>query len=307
MPLPMKFLLRTSGCWSLGGSFLAVLLFSLPGEAATPDLQGNLFLRVWNSDKGLPDNSVMSAIQTRDGYLWLATYAGLARFDGVRFTILNSANTPGLQSDRFSALFEDAQDDLWIGHEHGELTRYHDGKFETVAAHETGARRKIAVISADELGEVWMLNEEGILVRVRDGATCALPNANGVASLARDSAGKLWVASNGQLAPLQNGKLLPLTGTSGFTDEYVRGICASHDGGLWVATPGRVRKWRAGVWSEDLGTNPSVTMITAMTELKSGGVAFGGVDSGLCILTPEKKLLRYGHDEGFPHDWIRSL
>ena len=280
---------------------------SLAVWLGTPAAAADYFQRLWKSDDGLPDNSVMSVTQTRDGYLWLATFAGLARFDGVHFTIFNSAKTPGLPSDRFSALFEDAAGNLWIGHEHGELTRYHDGQFETAAAHETGARRKIAAISEDELGAVWMLNEEGTLVRVHDGLTCALPNANGVAALARDAEGKLWVASNGQLAALREEKLFPLTGTNGFTDDYVQGICASRDGGLWVATANRIRKWRAGVWSEDFGTNPCMTTITAMTEMKSGGVAFGAVDSGLCILTPEKKLLRYGHDQGFPHDWIRSL
>ena len=156
------------------GGLLAICWLASGGWAEPRAIAADYFLRTWKADDGLPDNSVMSIAQTHDGYLWLATFAGLARFDGVHFTILNSAKTPGLESDRFSALFEDAQGNLWIGHEHGELTRYHDGKFETFTGHETGARRKIAAISADELGEVWTLNEEGTLMRVRDGATCAL-------------------------------------------------------------------------------------------------------------------------------------
>ena len=289
-----------AGCFSAAVLGLGLLAMPARGDA-------NYFLRSWHADDGLPDNSIMSVVQTRDGYLWLATFAGLARFDGVRFVTFNSAKTPGLQSDRFSSVFEDEAGNLYIGHEHGELTRYRDGKFETSTVHETGARRKIAAINEDESGEVWMLNEEGTLVRERDGASCSLPNVNGVAALARDTSGRLWVASNGQLAPLKNQQLVPLAATNGFTDEYVLGVCASRDGGLWVATPGRMRKWHDGVWSENLGTNPCVTMITAMTELKSGGVSFGAGSGGLCILTPDKKLLRYGHDEGFPHDWIRSL
>ncbi len=58
---------------------------------------------------------------------------------------------------------------LWIGHERGDLTSYHDGKFTALGIHETGVRRKISAISADEAGDIWMLNEEGTLVRVRDG------------------------------------------------------------------------------------------------------------------------------------------
>jgi len=55
---------------------------------------------VWTTEDGLPQNSVNAILQSRDGYLWLATFGGLARFDGVRFTIFNSGNTPGLLSNR---------------------------------------------------------------------------------------------------------------------------------------------------------------------------------------------------------------
>ena len=74
---------------------------------------------------------------------------------------------------------------MWIGHERGDLTCYRDGKFESQDVHETGVRRKISAIGADEVGDIWMLNEEGTLVRVRDGAMCALPNNDGVAERRR--------------------------------------------------------------------------------------------------------------------------
>ena len=49
----------------------------------------------WTADEGLPQNSVYSIIQTRDGYLWLTTFDGLVRFDGVRFTVFDKSNTKG--------------------------------------------------------------------------------------------------------------------------------------------------------------------------------------------------------------------
>ena len=66
-------------------------------------------------------------MQSRDGYLWLSTFGGLARFDGVRFTIFNSANTPGLKSNRITALVEDRRGILWLGTETGELMSLQDG------------------------------------------------------------------------------------------------------------------------------------------------------------------------------------
>jgi ligand-binding sensor domain-containing protein len=61
----------------------------------------------WLTENGLPQNTVHSVIQTGDGYLWLATEEGLARFDGIKFTIFDKQNTPQLKSNDIHALFED--------------------------------------------------------------------------------------------------------------------------------------------------------------------------------------------------------
>jgi ligand-binding sensor domain-containing protein/signal transduction histidine kinase len=83
----------------------------------------------WTTDNGLPQNSVTAITQTRDGYLWLATFDGLVRYDGVRFTVFDKGNTKGLTSNRFTALCEDSAGALWIGTVDGGLTRYQNGQF----------------------------------------------------------------------------------------------------------------------------------------------------------------------------------
>src|SRR6185369_4256856 len=81
----------------------------------------------WAADNGLPQNSVRDIVQTRDGYLWLSTLDSLVRFDGVRFTVFNKSNSPGIISNRFLNLYEDAQGDLWASTESGGLTRLQKG------------------------------------------------------------------------------------------------------------------------------------------------------------------------------------
>ncbi len=225
---------------------LILLVFCLGFIAKADETKSpSYFPRSWKTDNGLPDNAVTAVVQTHDGYLWIGTYGGLVRFDGVHFTVFNSASTPGLQSDRVTSLYEDAHGALWIGHERGDLTCYRNGKFESQDVHETGVRRKIPAISADQAGDVWMLNEEGTLVRARDGLTCSLPNNDGVAQMVRDSRGKLWVTSGGQLASVENGRLTMLTTTNDANGigYYVLGLCPSRDGGLWIVSDGQVRKW----------------------------------------------------------------
>jgi signal transduction histidine kinase/ligand-binding sensor domain-containing protein len=102
----------------------------------------------WTADDGLPQNSVYGIVQTRDGYLWLATVEGLARFDGTRFTIFNKSNSPGIVNNRFTSLFETAGGDLWAGTEESGAARFHGGRFEHFGA-DAGAPRQVGWIEAD--------------------------------------------------------------------------------------------------------------------------------------------------------------
>src|SRR2546421_4482813 len=68
----------------------------------------------WTTREGLPQNSVFAVTQTRDGYLWLGTGGGLARFDGLRFKTFDESNTPLLGSAKAVKLFEDSRGNLWI-------------------------------------------------------------------------------------------------------------------------------------------------------------------------------------------------
>src|SRR5215510_12488426 len=69
----------------------------------------------FTTSNGLPQNTASSVLQTRDGYLWIATYDGLVRYDGVRFTTFDKGNTPVLRSTQFFHLFEDREGTLWAG------------------------------------------------------------------------------------------------------------------------------------------------------------------------------------------------
>ena len=73
-------------------------------------------LDTWTTTEGLPQNLLHSVRQSRDGYLRLTSYAGFVRFDGVRFTVFDKSNTPGIATNRLGALFESADGTLWGGH-----------------------------------------------------------------------------------------------------------------------------------------------------------------------------------------------
>jgi signal transduction histidine kinase/ligand-binding sensor domain-containing protein len=110
----------------------------------------------WTADTGLPQNIIIAIQQTPEGYLWVATLDGLARFDGVRFTVFNKSNTPGISSNRFTCLYQDAQGDLWAGTEVGVVTRYHQGQFITYTTEHGLLKNVVTVLMGDQQEPLWV-------------------------------------------------------------------------------------------------------------------------------------------------------
>lgn len=116
----------------------------------------------WQAEGGLPHNSVTAVLQTWDGYLWVGTSNGLARFDGVRFTTFRSADTPGLRSNRILCLYEDAYGALWIGTDGGGLACYHSGQFTALGSEEGLSSATVLCLGEDEAGRLWVGTDSGL-------------------------------------------------------------------------------------------------------------------------------------------------
>lgn len=113
----------------------------------------------WTTDDGLPQNITRSICQTRDGYLWIATFDGLVRFDGVRFTVFNRSNTPGINGNRFGTMLCTKTGDFWAGTEGSGVTRYHNGTFITYTNRDGLLSDTVEAVSDDGLGHVWALSK----------------------------------------------------------------------------------------------------------------------------------------------------
>ena len=104
------------------------LAFVLASRAAENG-NGDYLIDVWTRERGLPNSSVTAIAQTRDGYLWIGTYNGLARFDGERCVNFFPENTPELKNARVRRLFAAPDGTLWINTYDGSLTAFRDGLF----------------------------------------------------------------------------------------------------------------------------------------------------------------------------------
>jgi signal transduction histidine kinase/ligand-binding sensor domain-containing protein len=128
---------------------------------ATAFAQGVVVDR-WTNENGLPVNSVRGICQGPEGYLWLATYDGLVRFDGVRFVPFNKSNSDGILSDRFFGLICGRDGGFWAPTEGQGLTHYSKGRFRTYTERDGLDPNGVAGLTEDQAGDLWVLTENQV-------------------------------------------------------------------------------------------------------------------------------------------------
>ncbi|HWA29368.1 MAG TPA: two-component regulator propeller domain-containing protein [Lacunisphaera sp.] len=280
-------------------------LSSPAGVAAQEDAFSN-----WRTQHGLPANKITSLVQTRDGYMWIGTFDGLVRFDGVSFTSFDSSNVPAMRDSSVTALYEDRDGRLWIGHSSGALTSLEAGRFTAHPARPDWKANVIKGIASDAAGDAWVWDDAGDLARLRDGKVLKPEPglAPGIRQMACSPRGTIWVTSRGRLSALDRGELRPVPLDPRMSD-YVQGVCASQDGGLWVVAEGKLWKRKEGGWEGpfgELSIGPTPTQ--ALIELSDGRLVAGTSDHGAVVVTPspwEEKLL--WRATGFASDWVIAL
>ena len=188
------------------------------GQTTAPAAGAQFTVDVLDWRKGLPQSVVLTVAQTRDGYLWVGTLEGLARFDGLRFTTFDEGNTPGLnRRPAIVKLFEDSRTNLWIGTESAGVFLAAHGQVTRVPLGQGPPEGRLASISEDSSGVVWLYTAEGRLARYRNGnvdhwdvrplTAAPMPVSAGPENICRamvvDSLGYLWVGTDWLLFGLQ--------------------------------------------------------------------------------------------------------
>jgi len=172
------------------GSFILAMLLGALSLDICPQTQSRF--KTWNTENGLPQNSVQAIAQTPEGYIWIATRDGLARFDGIRFKIFQKSNTPELPTNRLWDLFADDYGRLWVFPEASpQLVVYENGAFRALT--------KGVDYEFDGLADVW--NDNGATIFTsggkdfvyRDGSFTTRPAAVRKREFGVDEAGTVWI------------------------------------------------------------------------------------------------------------------
>ncbi|MGH9651945.1 MAG: sensor histidine kinase [Bryobacteraceae bacterium] len=242
---------------------LAGLLLSLGMRASLPPgiPFDKLLHQSWQTAQGLPQNSVLAIAQTPDGYLWLGTEEGLARFDGVRFTVFNK-HTPGLLNNQINCLLVDREGTLWIGTDGGGLSRFSHGKFTAYTSRSGLPNDSVLALYEDRTGTLWIGTDGGGLARFANGHFSTLTKAGGlpdntVFSISGDGHGNVWVGTHSGIGKFSHGVLqTPHIGV--LKNSYVRAVYAAQRGVLWAGTSN-------GLWRIASGSTRKFTTADGLT------------------------------------------
>ena len=161
--------------------------------------------QIWRTDSGLPQNTVHSILQTRDGYLWLGTDGGLVRFDGIDFLTFDAENTPQLESDTVYDLLEDASGTLWISTAAG-LLSYRNGAFAAYTMAQGLPAATVWFSYQDRQHRIWAITPAGPAF-LNGKSFAAVAGAQGAGPLSRhalaeDATGMLWLGGSSGLFAL---------------------------------------------------------------------------------------------------------
>jgi signal transduction histidine kinase/ligand-binding sensor domain-containing protein len=255
----------------------------------------------WTTDNGLPQNTVRSIVQTRDGYLWLTTFDGLARFDGVRFSVFDKSNTPAITNNRMTALYEDRDGTLWIGADQGELVAYRNGVFTSYATSER--------LRGVPIGFGLDLNDEMLIIAgpeafyIRAGELIAAPSeySNKKLKLYRGSSGVQWTIDGRGVREVKDGVVMNYSlsfdwnGSVSDMQPY-----EDRQGYLWVGDGSSVYRLRDGQttrYTERDGL-PLRSILSPHCEDNDGGVWFATAIG--VVRFQNGRFIVYGNDAGLP-------
>ena len=193
---------------------------------------------VWTTDSGLPQTSIYSIAQTADGYLWLGTELGLARFDGMRFTVYNQRNTEALPANYIACLLGARDGSLWIGTDSG-LVHLKDGAWTTYTTREGLSSNDIHALHESSDGSLWVGTGQG-LDRLQSGRFKVYGSRDGlpgtsVTSLLSDRSGTLWIATDAGLARFDGQHFTSYSALSGLTNNNLSALAVAPDGSIWIA------------------------------------------------------------------------
>jgi len=265
--------------------------------------------RTWQVDEGLPSDLVQAITQTRDGYLWIGTHNGLARFDGVVF----NPGPPELSQASITALCADASGSLWIGTDGEGLFRLTGTTMSRFSRTNGLAADHVRVIHETREGSIWVGTTNG-LSRYRNDKFRNYTMKEGLLSdsvsyIYEDRDRNLWIATGGGLNRLRGETMDAFKMPNNLPNDSVRVICQDRGGRIWIGSNNGML-WYNAYWGKSFFAyntryGLSDSFVSAICEDVEGNL-WVGTYSGLNRFR-EGRFFPTLNNEGVPFDKVNTL
>jgi len=305
----------SAGRRTVRSAAFSALLLTVASAAFALDPQSPLShyrFDLWQAEQGLPENTVEAITQTRDGYLWVGTQEGLARFDGVRFLTFSRRTAPGLLSDIIASLLPDPAGGLWLGAAGGGLLHDRDGVFSPPPGVSAAMMEHLRHVFPDRDGSLWIAADTSGLAHFAAGKLTPYATGQGlledrVTAFCRDRDGSLWIGTFDRgLLHVTDGKVSSLAVKDGLPDDQVTALWPDRDGDLWIGTPrglSRLRQGKLALYAEKDGL-PDDSVLALLRDRR--GKLWVGTQRGLSRLDDDGRFTTLPREEG-PNPAVRSL
>jgi ligand-binding sensor domain-containing protein/two-component sensor histidine kinase len=281
----------------------ALLLLILAPSLSMPGQTTHFTRSIWRSQDGLPENIVQALVQDRDGYLWVGTTGGLARFDGARFSPLNDGTAHTLPVNGFNCLLLSHDGTLWAGTEGGGLL--HIANSEIVRSYGDAAGLTdvfVRTIYEDSIGRLWVGTASGLFLKQGERLVrIEAPGASNVQAITEDSEHNI-LAGGSHLISLHEGQSreIPLPSPG---QNNVNSVLVAADGTLWIGTV-------SGLFRQAHGRFERVPEITSsvrvLHQTSDGTIWVGTIGKGVWAYR-DGTLTHIGDKGPLPIDTVHSI
>ncbi len=295
--------------------WLAGVGLALAAAAAVADdvRLPELFVETWTTRDGLPHNLVLDIDQTPDGYLWLATWEGLARFNGNEFEVFDRARIAGL-SDNGIRSVEVAEDgSLWVATARGGVMHQRKGRWGFIREAPEGGYDQVMAVAQQPDGTLWVLTDDAGLDRHTPGQAVRRFTFGGsepgdiAYALALHPDGRVLVGVGDGLAVVEGDRVRVVGQAEGLPRGPVLSLAVSADGRILAGTERGVFRADAALSFESIHPELLLQAAQSLHVDPDGSIWVGSISSGLYRLDPAGRLDRIGVEHGLPNNRVAAI
>ncbi|MCR5763536.1 MAG: hypothetical protein K6G00_09170 [Treponema sp.] len=271
----------------------------------------------WDTSDGLPGMTITALMQDKKGYIWIGSYDGLVRFDGVEFTVYCRSTDEKYDFTSTRSLIQDSRENIWVGHNDEGITCIApDGIITKLTIEDGLTNNKVNALCEDKAGNVWIGTSAGLCYRTPDGnihkpkgLTEDEISKISVKHFYCDRKGRMWITTEtSDCFIFENDKLKRFEGITKIENPGIYYITEDEDGNTWiVGEPNFIIKMKDGKETLYEVTPEGFNCFASnMIMQDSSGNYWIGSDAGIMVLHDGKRSY-YNTQNGLTDNVITSI